>query len=54
MVEAACGVSLALCYNGRLKERLPNLTEKSKVVIVVCGGSNISAEMLHNWVEDRA
>jgi L-serine/L-threonine ammonia-lyase len=54
MVEAACGVSLALCYNGRLKERLPNLTEKSKVVIVVCGGSNVSAEMLHNWVEDRA
>lgn len=53
MVEAACGVSLALCYNGRLKQRLPDLTEERKVVIVVCGGSNVSAEMLHKWVEKR-
>jgi L-serine/L-threonine ammonia-lyase len=50
MVEAACGVSLAICYNSRLRQRLPHLTEKSKVVIVVCGGSNVSAEMLHQWV----
>jgi L-serine/L-threonine ammonia-lyase len=54
MVEAACGVSLALCYNGRLKESFPDLTEKSKVAIVVCGGSNVSAEMLHKWVEQRS
>jgi L-serine/L-threonine ammonia-lyase len=53
MVEAACGVSLALCYSGRLKERLPGLSAKSKVVIVVCGGSNVSTEMLHKWVEKR-
>ncbi|EAT82721.1 hypothetical protein HBH56_000180 [Parastagonospora nodorum] len=53
MVEPACGVSLALCYNGRLRKQLPHLNEKSRVVIVVCGGSNVSAEMLHNWVVQR-
>jgi L-serine/L-threonine ammonia-lyase len=50
MVEAACGVSMAMCYGGRLRERMPHLIEKSKVVMVVCGGSNVTAEMLHNWV----
>ncbi|KAK7179993.1 hypothetical protein DPSP01_009841 [Paraphaeosphaeria sporulosa] len=52
MVEAACGVSMALCYGGRLKKYLPNLTEKSKVVFVVCGGSNITAEMLSKWTAE--
>lgn len=49
MVEAACGVSMALCYGNRLKDYLPHITEKSKVVVVVCGGSNITAEMLTKW-----
>ncbi|KAL1594428.1 catabolic L-serine/threonine dehydratase [Paraconiothyrium brasiliense] len=49
MVEAACGVSMALCYGDRLKIYLSNLTQSSKVVIVVCGGSNITAEMLSKW-----
>ncbi|KAH7402384.1 tryptophan synthase beta subunit-like PLP-dependent enzyme [Phaeosphaeria sp. MPI-PUGE-AT-0046c] len=49
MVEPACGVSIALCYKDRLHSRLPALTEKSKVVIVVCGGSNITTELLLNW-----
>jgi len=51
MVEASCGVSLALCYGGRLKKLMPELTEKSKVVIVVCGGKNVTAKMLHDWEE---
>ncbi|CAO2653458.1 Nn.00g028690.m01.CDS01 [Neocucurbitaria sp. VM-36] len=51
MVETACGVCLALCYNGRLKEVLPNLEETSKVVITVCGGSNITSKMLCDWSE---
>ena len=46
LVEPACGVSAALCWGGRLKKVLPNLTPESKVVIVVCGGSNITIEML--------
>jgi len=49
MVETACGVCLALCYNGKLKNILPDLNEKSKVVIVVCGGSNVTVGMLHKW-----
>lgn len=51
MVEAACGVCLALCYEGRLRKVMPELTETSKVVIVVCGGSNVTGSMLHNWAE---
>ncbi|KAJ4984165.1 serine family amino acid catabolism-related protein [Stagonosporopsis vannaccii] len=51
MVEASCGVSLALCYGGRLKQLLPELTESSKVVIVVCGGKNVTARMLQEWEE---
>ena len=46
LVEPACGVSSALCYGGRLKKTLPKLTPESKVVIVVCGGSNVTLEML--------
>ena len=46
LVEAACGVSLALCYDGRLKKLLPHLTAESRVVVVVCGGSNVTLEML--------
>ncbi|KAF2014346.1 serine family amino acid catabolism-related protein [Aaosphaeria arxii CBS 175.79] len=49
MVEPACGVSVALCYGGRLKKVLPELKEDSTVVIVVCGGSNVTAQMLHEW-----
>ena len=49
MVEASCGVSLALCYGGRLRKVLPELTEESKVVVVVCGGKNITAGMLWEW-----
>lgn len=51
MVEASCGVSLALCYGGRLRQLLPELTEASKVVIVVCGGKNVTASMLQDWEE---
>ena len=51
MVEPACGVCLALCYGGRLRETMPELTEESKVVIVVCGGCNVTEGMLHTWAE---
>lgn len=51
MVEASCGVSLALCYEGRIRQVMPELTEASKVVVIVCGGKNITANMLHTWGE---
>ncbi|KAA6407423.1 MAG: tryptophan synthase beta subunit-like PLP-dependent enzyme [Lasallia pustulata] len=49
LVEAACGVSVAVCYDGRLRKLVPELTAQSKVVVVVCGGSNISVEMLARY-----
>ena len=51
LVEPACGVSVAPCYDGCLKKLLPDLTPESRVVVVVCGGSNVTLEML---VEFRA
>lgn len=57
LVEPACGINLAVCYDGRLKQLLPELTPKSKVVIVVCGGSNITLQTLmayrndYGWIE---
>ena len=46
LVEPACGVNVALCYDGRLRKLLPHLNTDSKVVIVVCGGSNVTLETL--------
>lgn len=57
IVEAACGINVAVCYDGRLKKLLPDLTPQSKAVIVVCGGSNITLETLmayrkeYGWIE---
>jgi L-serine/L-threonine ammonia-lyase len=51
MVEAACGVSMALCYSGRLRRYMPQLKEKSKVVMIVCGGSNVNTQMLAEWTQ---
>jgi L-serine/L-threonine ammonia-lyase len=50
MVELACGVNLALCYDGRLEKALGRkVRPDDKVVIVVCGGSNVTVDMLANW-----
>ncbi|KAL8729463.1 MAG: hypothetical protein Q9166_004711 [cf. Caloplaca sp. 2 TL-2023] len=46
IVEPACGVNVAVCYDGRLKKLLPELSPDSKIVIVVCGGSNVTLETL--------
>lgn len=52
LVEPACGVALAVCYDGRLRSVMPKLGEASNVVIVVCGGSNISYEILEKYVQE--
>lgn len=49
LVEPACGVTLTICYEGRLKKVIPGLREGSSVVIVVCSGSNISFEILEKY-----
>jgi L-serine/L-threonine ammonia-lyase len=39
MVEVAGGATLSLVYEGLVKDAVPNLTENSTVVLIVCGGS---------------
>ncbi len=50
MVELACGVNVALCFDGRLGKVLGvPLQHDSKVVIILCGGSNVTIDMLAGW-----
>lgn len=50
VVELACGVNVALCYDGRLERVLGGkLRAESRVVIVLCGGSNVNLDMLEGW-----
>ncbi|GAB7359213.1 hypothetical protein MBLNU230_g5872t1 [Neophaeotheca triangularis] len=50
MVELACGVALAVCYGGRLERFLGRKVDpEENVVIVVCGGSNVSSQILEQW-----
>ena len=51
LVEPACGASIVMCFGDRLKNVLPDLNEDSKVVVVVCGGSNVSMELIMKWKE---
>lgn len=48
-VELACGISLDVAVSGKLKEVVPGLNPQSRVVVVVCGGSNITAEMIAEY-----
>ncbi|KAF2717805.1 tryptophan synthase beta subunit-like PLP-dependent enzyme [Polychaeton citri CBS 116435] len=52
LVELACGVCTAVCYGGRLEKVVGRpLSKKEKVVIVLCGGSNINASMIEEYRE---
>ncbi|KAA8893632.1 tryptophan synthase beta subunit-like PLP-dependent enzyme [Sphaerosporella brunnea] len=52
LVEAACGASLAAVYEVGLKKTIPELTSNSKVVVIVCGGSNINLDMLAHYKQE--
>jgi L-serine/L-threonine ammonia-lyase len=55
MVELACGINVALCYDGRLEKALGRPVRKEdKVVIVLCGGSNVTSRMLCEWRNEYA
>jgi hypothetical protein len=41
IVEPACGVSVAACYQEVLRGIVPNFNKSSKVVIIVCGGKSL-------------
>lgn len=50
LVEPACGLNAALCYNGKLGQALGReVTPDMKVVVVVCGGSNVTLDTLAAW-----
>lgn len=49
LVELACGVCPALCYGGRLAELVPGFNENSVVVLVICGGSNMSFDIMDEY-----
>lgn len=54
LVELACGVCPALCYNGQLKELIPGFSENSVVVLVICGGSNMSLDIMNKFLAEHA
>jgi L-serine/L-threonine ammonia-lyase len=52
LVELACGVSIDVALSARLREAIGNnrkLDADTRVVIVVCGGSNISPEIVAEY-----
>ncbi|KAF9632364.1 hypothetical protein BFW01_g3226 [Lasiodiplodia theobromae] len=54
LVELACGVSATACFGGRLEKAVGRKLDKEEaVVIVVCGGSNVSVEMLAEWRKEH-
>ena len=52
LVEPACGASVALCYGGQLSSLIPDLTQASVVVVVLCGGSNVSLDILAKYADE--
>lgn len=56
LVEAACGVSIAAAYNGTIRKVVgqglsDEEYEKKNVVMVVCGGSNVTLALLEKYKE---
>ncbi|KAL2760478.1 hypothetical protein ACRALDRAFT_2039108 [Sodiomyces alcalophilus JCM 7366] len=59
LVETACGATIAICYNGELRRTLGRgLTDaewrEKNVVLVVCGGSSVSLDILEGYREKYA
>ncbi|KAF9885488.1 hypothetical protein FE257_012815 [Aspergillus nanangensis] len=48
-VELACGISMDIATGERLKQAVQGLSPDSRVVVIVCGGSNITAEMIAEY-----
>ncbi|KAG2418363.1 hypothetical protein HFD88_001464 [Aspergillus terreus] len=48
-VELACGINVDVVTGEKLKQAVPDLTPESRVVVVVCGGSNVTAEMIADY-----
>lgn len=48
-VELACGISVGATAGGKLKDLVPDLRPESRVVVIVCGGNYITAEMIAEY-----
>ncbi|KAH8693701.1 tryptophan synthase beta subunit-like PLP-dependent enzyme [Talaromyces proteolyticus] len=53
-VENEAGASLDSLPLSHLKQLVPNLTPESRVVIIVCGGSNVTTGLVSEWREKLA
>ncbi|CAI7631791.1 unnamed protein product [Penicillium pancosmium] len=53
-VELACGVSVEVAVGKELKKAIPDLDPETRVVVVACGGSNVSAEIIAGYREQLA
>lgn len=51
LVELACGVCVDVALGKRLRDAVGDLGPDSRVVIIVCGGSNITPEMVAEYRE---
>ena len=50
LVELACGASVAVCFDGILERVLERrLRPEYTVVVVLCGRSNVSTDMVSEW-----
>ena len=59
MVEAACGVNVAPIYNGQLSSIIfPELSKEQfgglNIVVVICGGSNVTLNILEKYRTEYA
>lgn len=57
LVEVACGATIATVYNGELRRTLGKGFSDAEwaamnIVVIVCGGSNITLEMLRKYREE--
>jgi len=52
LIEAACGTALAPLYSGMMNDVLPDLTPESVIVVVVCGGTSVSWEILEEYSKE--
>jgi L-serine/L-threonine ammonia-lyase len=53
LVEPACGASLSLVLLQRLREKYYTgpRAKKLRIVVIVCGGSAVSLELMNEWKE---
>jgi L-serine/L-threonine ammonia-lyase len=54
LVEPACGAALAVLYSDRLRQALQGdgTDSNGPIVVVVCGGSGVSLDLLQQWQTD--